>query len=202
MKRSCRTICMVTLWPILLRSASWRFSIDRIGVRNHALVLSRSRCTCGNSSTTLAKKNRDNRAHVTQARVLSSMHAPMFGLRACLNFFGQGSRFHDHAKPPVSTSVIWALLLDYGNRQDTARKSAYWAHHWRTTIAELNYLRDRPDLVREWFLPEILCAPNKKIWWKHGSAKKKNEKNKHEGRSTLLSASMTFLLHPTLASLR
>ena len=29
---------------------------------------------------------------MTQARDLSSMHAPMFGLRACLNFFGQGSR--------------------------------------------------------------------------------------------------------------
>ena len=32
---------------------------------------------------------------------------------------------------------------------------------------------------------------------------KKNEKEKkHKGRSTLLSASMTFLLHPTRASLR
>ena len=28
---------------------------------------------------------------MAQARDLSSMHAPMFGLRACLNFFGQGS---------------------------------------------------------------------------------------------------------------
>ena len=37
------------------------------------------------------QKNWDNRAHVAQARDLSSMHAPMFGLRACLNFFGQGS---------------------------------------------------------------------------------------------------------------
>ena len=35
------------------------------------------------------KKNWDNRAHVAQARDLSSMHVPMFGLRACLNFFGQ-----------------------------------------------------------------------------------------------------------------
>ena len=46
--------------------------------------------------TTLAKKNWDKRAHVTQARDLSSMHAPMFGLRACLNFFGQGSRSSLH----------------------------------------------------------------------------------------------------------
>ena len=37
------------------------------------------------------QKNWDSRAHVAQARDLSSMHAPMFGLRACLNFFGQGS---------------------------------------------------------------------------------------------------------------
>ena len=28
---------------------------------------------------------------MAQARDLSSMYAPMFGLRACLNFFGQGS---------------------------------------------------------------------------------------------------------------
>ena len=42
------------------------------------------------SYTTLAKKNWDNRAHVAQARDLSSMHAPMFGLRGCLNFFWPG----------------------------------------------------------------------------------------------------------------
>ena len=36
------------------------------------------------------QKNWDSRAHVAQARDLSSMYAPMFGLRACLNFFGQG----------------------------------------------------------------------------------------------------------------
>ena len=29
---------------------------------------------------------------MAQARDLSSMHAPMFGLGGCLNFFGQGSR--------------------------------------------------------------------------------------------------------------
>ena len=32
-----------------------------------------------------------NGAHVVQAGNLSSMHAPMFGLRGCLNFFGQGT---------------------------------------------------------------------------------------------------------------
>ena len=37
------------------------------------------------------QKNWNSRAHVTQARDLSSMHAPMFGLRACFNVFGQGS---------------------------------------------------------------------------------------------------------------
>ena len=37
------------------------------------------------------QKNWHNRAHATQARDLSSMHAPMFGLSGCLNFFGQGS---------------------------------------------------------------------------------------------------------------
>ena len=41
------------------------------------------------------QKNWDNRAHVAQARDLSSMHAPMFGFRACFNFFGQGSRFRN-----------------------------------------------------------------------------------------------------------
>ena len=39
------------------------------------------------------QKNRVNRAHVAQARDLSSMHVPMFGLCACLIFFGQGSRW-------------------------------------------------------------------------------------------------------------
>ena len=37
------------------------------------------------------QKNWNNRAHVAQARDLLSMHAPLFGLRACFNFFGQGS---------------------------------------------------------------------------------------------------------------
>ena len=31
---------------------------------------------------------KDNRAHVTQARDILNMHAPVFGLRGCLNFFG------------------------------------------------------------------------------------------------------------------
>ena len=34
-------------------------------------------------------KKRDSRAHVAQALDLSSMHAPMFGLRACLNFLAR-----------------------------------------------------------------------------------------------------------------
>ena len=38
------------------------------------------------------QKNCDSRAHVAQARDLSSMHAPMFGLCGCLNVFGQGSK--------------------------------------------------------------------------------------------------------------
>ena len=37
------------------------------------------------------QKNWDNHVHVAQASDLSSMHTPMIGLRACLNFFGQGS---------------------------------------------------------------------------------------------------------------
>ena len=37
------------------------------------------------------QKKWDNRAHVAQARDLSSLLAPMFGLRACLNVFGHGS---------------------------------------------------------------------------------------------------------------
>ena len=41
------------------------------------------------------KKLRHSRARgVAQACDLSSMHAPMFGLRGCLNFFGQGSSSH------------------------------------------------------------------------------------------------------------
>ena len=47
------------------------------------------------TSTTLARKNWDGRTHVAQARDLSSMHAPMFGLRGCLNFFGQGSNLRN-----------------------------------------------------------------------------------------------------------
>ena len=46
---------------------------------------------CQSRANTLAKKKWDNRAHVAQARDLSSMHAPMFGLRGCFNFYGQGS---------------------------------------------------------------------------------------------------------------
>ena len=44
------------------------------------------------------QKNWDNRAHMAQARDLSSMHAPMFGLRACLIFFGQGSSREQYNK--------------------------------------------------------------------------------------------------------
>ena len=41
-------------------------------------------------NTTLAKKNWDNRTHVAQARDLSSMHAPMFGLACLSQFFWPG----------------------------------------------------------------------------------------------------------------
>ena len=46
-----------------------------------------------------------NRPHVAQARNLSSMHAPMLGLRGCLNF-GQGSSTciqHGSCKCPTIT---------------------------------------------------------------------------------------------------
>ena len=52
------------------------------------MLYSLSVLTCMHSAT--LTKNWDNRAHVAQACDLSSMHASMFGLRACLNFFGHG----------------------------------------------------------------------------------------------------------------
>ena len=44
-------------------------------------------------SVSYATTTLDNRVHVAEVRDLLSMHAPMFGVRACLNFFGQGSTF-------------------------------------------------------------------------------------------------------------
>ena len=58
------------------------------------------------------QNNWDNRAHVAQARDLSSMHVPMFGLRACLNFLARVSRRHVLWEiMSVSTDIeIYALL--------------------------------------------------------------------------------------------
>ena len=70
------------------------------------------------SSTTLAKKNWDNHAHVAQARDLSSMHAPMFGLRACFNFFGQCSSSHRSTIEEKNKDVsfgyffVWVPIFD------------------------------------------------------------------------------------------
>ena len=52
------------------------------------------------------QKNWDKRAHMAQVRDLSSMHAPMFGLCACLNFFGQGSSFV-HFKVVAAQKRVW-----------------------------------------------------------------------------------------------
>ena len=49
------------------------------------------------------QKNWDNHAH---ARDLSSMHAPMFGLRGCLNFFGQGSSYTSTYRKNASTESL------------------------------------------------------------------------------------------------
>ena len=63
-------------------------------------------------------KNWDNRAHVAQARDLSSMHASMFGLRACLNFFGQGSIWVWVRIPFMTPSnVLWFSVLTIEKHQ-------------------------------------------------------------------------------------
>ena len=54
------------------------------------LLLNRLRLEMNDKLLPWPKKLR-NCLHVAQARDLSSMHAPMFGLRGCLNFFGKGS---------------------------------------------------------------------------------------------------------------
>ena len=48
-------------------------------------------------STTLAKKIGTATRQRAQARDLSSMHVPVVDVRACFNFFGQGSRMVTHA---------------------------------------------------------------------------------------------------------
>ena len=53
-------------------------------------------------NTTLAKNIGTTRVCMTQARNLSSMHASMFGLRGCLNFFGQGSTSASYHQTLVS----------------------------------------------------------------------------------------------------
>ena len=46
---------------------------------------------CTHTTTTLAKKIGTATRQRAQARDLSSMHAPVVDVRACFNFFGQGS---------------------------------------------------------------------------------------------------------------
>ena len=52
------------------------------------------------------QKNWDNRAHVAQARDLSSMHRLCLALRGCLNFFGQGSRYTSTYRKNASTESL------------------------------------------------------------------------------------------------
>ena len=100
-------------------------------------------------------------------------------------------------------SVIGACLLYHGNRHDAARKSADGAHgqglRSQSSTAFARNLISENGFFRKSFACQTrrsrseACSPKKK---------KMKKKKKHKGRSTLLSASMTFQLHPTRASLR
>ena len=87
---------------------------------------------------------------MAQARDLSSMHAPMFGLRACLNFFGQGSRIcifpsemelssHFSLEIQVEKEIVREVVRARGinttweNLHITKHKSVRWAEHKRLT---------------------------------------------------------------------
>ena len=138
-------------------------------------------------------RSRPGRAWVCRHRNEMAPHSA--GRGAC-GTFTPNQRFQVKASSirdlGLSSLLRWSPWRSEEKCRCGARASA--------AIADLNCLRERPDL-REWFLPEILGLPNKKIYWSMFTQKEKKEKErKTEGRSTFLSASMTFLLHPATAA--
>ena len=79
------------------------FSQKECFVKGPQIILARFWDTDFGLSYYPGQKNWDNRVHVAQARDLSSMHVPMFGLRACLNFLAR-------VVPAFSTFMVRNLL--------------------------------------------------------------------------------------------
>ena len=51
------------------------------------------------------------RCGMERRRMISSTHAPMFGLRGCVNFFGQGSSTGQHSWTPTFFFLIFGTIL-------------------------------------------------------------------------------------------
>ena len=83
------------------------------------------------------------------------------------------SRFH--AKPAVSSSVIWALL-DYGNRQDAARKSANGAHQGLRSQSSTAFARDLASSENGFFRKSFVCQTRRSGESMIQPKKKSNEK--------------------------
>ena len=121
------------------------------------------------------QKNWDSRAHVVQARDLSSMHAPMFGLRACLNFLARVVCYRygpvlEYASPVwhgslqeedtmslerIQASVARSLLQAdwFSPKEELFRQLGWPALRWRREITSLTMfhklLHSRPEPLRE-----------------------------------------------------
>ena len=93
------------------------------------------------------QKNWDNRAHVAQARDLSSMHAPMFGLHACLNFFGQGS---------TCWSAAHHAALTWPNRGAARLRSSGLPVLSRVAWKENFQLFHFVQPLKKWFVSSVL----------------------------------------------
>ena len=118
------------------------------------------------------QKNWDNRAHVAQARdhdlYMSSMHAPMFGLRhtqlrACLNFFGQ--YYPDQKKRPLRLCInpLWGHCQEYKiekkailqERPLSEKRSAF--ADYNLTLSEIFCLTDHEKPVQKFVAHWKVC---------------------------------------------
>ena len=101
-------------------------------------------------------KNWDNRAHVVQARDLSSIHAPMFGLRGCLNFFSQGSRWRDISivsnLQSICNELLYLLLFITGfqlSRHKLCKQKHWLVWHTQNYTPSHSTLLFLDDTFRE-----------------------------------------------------
>ena len=99
-------------------------------------------------------------AHVAQALDLSSMHAPLFGLRGCLNFFGQGIACSTNTTVKVLYSTVATAQLAVLTKTESSGFVGNLIHqrHSRCRILSQNVLLSTNDRAFARRVSSVTCT--------------------------------------------